>query len=177
MLTSRSRLTSWTANRKGERRSRSRSCTRSRCSAGDIKLCPLLPTLPDRSEYERLHHGPLCRARACPSARCHVQGVSRRLYSLSDIRYMTLPLPYLTRTLAFEVDDETDEFLAGHSANLYTNPTLPIPPRDPSNPWKPIPPPKATPLAERVWDCRKAHFACAKAVEKYRVVDLKGQVD
>lgn len=79
--------------------------------------------------------------------------------------YMTLPLPFLTKTLAFEDDEETDQFLSAHNAAVYTNT------RDPKDPWKPIA------LSERVWDCKKAHGACVHATQQYRVVDLKGQVD
>lgn len=79
--------------------------------------------------------------------------------------YMTLPLPYLTKTLAFEDDEETDQFLSAHNAAVYTYT------RDPKDPWKPIA------LSERVWDCKKAHGACVHATQQYRVVDLKGQVD
>jgi len=74
---------------------------------------------------------------------------------------------------------QTDKFLTEHHAAVYTN----VPdasattPRDPKNPWKSIAKPPPVPLADRIWDCKKAHHACAKGVEKYRVVDLKGQVD
>ncbi|KAL1406740.1 hypothetical protein Q8F55_006144 [Vanrija albida] len=93
--------------------------------------------------------------------------------------YLTLPLPYLTTTLAFENDEDTDAFLASHHAAIYTNVPDPSAPqkRDPSNPWKPVAKPKPVPLADRVWSCKQAHPGCAKAIEKYRVVDLKGQVD
>ncbi|BEI91361.1 uncharacterized protein CcaverHIS019_0401810 [Cutaneotrichosporon cavernicola] len=83
--------------------------------------------------------------------------------------YFTLPLGYLTHTLAFQSDEETDEFLAGHKAAIYVTP-----PRDPADPWKPL---ALVPLSVRVWDAKKAHAACAQGVEKYRVVDIKGQVD
>lgn len=86
-------------------------------------------------------------------------------------RYLTLPLSYLTHTLAFENDEETDDFLKAHHAAIYTNA---VQPRDPANPWKPVAP---VPLSKRIWDCKKAHPACARGVDKYRVVDLKGQVD
>lgn len=89
--------------------------------------------------------------------------------NIADASYFTLPLSYLTHTLAFETDEDADEFLTGHKAAIYVTPA-----RDPANPWKPIAP---IPLSERVWDARKAHPACAQGVEKYRVVDLKGQVD
>jgi hypothetical protein len=84
---------------------------------------------------------------------------------------MTLPLPHLTSTLAFDSDAETHEFLDTHNSAIYTNPTLPPPP---NTPWKSV---KPTPLNERVWDCRKAHAGCKAGMGKYRVVDLKGQVD
>lgn len=89
---------------------------------------------------------------------------------------MSLPLPHLTRTLAFGNNQETDEFLSNHKAAIYTNPNLPAPPAPPSA-WKNIHKPAPTPLADRIWDCRKAHSACQAGMEKYRVVDLKGQVD
>ncbi|RSH80372.1 uncharacterized protein EHS24_008948 [Apiotrichum porosum] len=93
--------------------------------------------------------------------------------------YLTLPLPYLTKTLAFESDEETDKFLSEHHAAIYVNVPDPNAPakRDPANPWKSISKPKPVPLEDRIWDCKKAHHACAKGVEKYRVVDIKGQVD
>lgn len=95
-----------------------------------------------------------------------------------DTSYLNLPLPYLTTTLAFETDEDTDAFLHDHHAAFYTNvPEANAPlARDPKNPWKTITPP-FVPFADRVWDCKKAYMACAKGVEKYRVVDLKGQVD
>lgn len=80
---------------------------------------------------------------------------------------MTLALPYLTKTLAFDDDAETDRFLADHDAAIYTNPTEGRPA------WKP----KPTPLDQRVWDAKKAQHACKAGLSKYRVVDLKGQVD
>ncbi|WVR06688.1 hypothetical protein IAU60_003720 [Kwoniella sp. DSM 27419] len=92
--------------------------------------------------------------------------------------YMTLPLSYITSTLAFDHEEDSDEFLKAHDAALYTNLTAPAPIPGLSgqlaNMWKPI---KLTPLVERIWDCRKAHAACAAGISKYRVVDLKGQVD
>ncbi|WVQ96570.1 hypothetical protein IAU59_003675 [Kwoniella sp. CBS 9459] len=86
--------------------------------------------------------------------------------------YMTLTLPYITQTLAFDSEEEADKFLQDHEAALYTNPTASS--GDAGNRWKPI---KLTALADRIWDCRKAHAACAKGISKYRVVDLKGQLD
>lgn len=90
---------------------------------------------------------------------------------------MSLSLPFLTSTLSFDSDYETDEFLSSHNAAIYTNPTLAAPQPAVNNHWKPIRAPPATPLEERVWDCKKAHGACAAGMNKYRVVDLKGQVD
>ncbi|CAK9787260.1 unnamed protein product [Cutaneotrichosporon oleaginosum] len=83
--------------------------------------------------------------------------------------YISLPLSYLTHTLAFDSDQDTDEFLTGHQSAIYVAPA-----RDTADPWKPIAP---VPLSKRVWDAKKAHAACARGIEKYRVVDLKGQVD
>ncbi|WRT66763.1 uncharacterized protein IL334_003726 [Kwoniella shivajii] len=84
--------------------------------------------------------------------------------------FMTLPLTYITTSLAFDSEEEADTFLSTHDAAIYTAPQ----PVQSNNHWKPIKPP---PLLERIWDCRKAHAACAKGIGKYRVVDLKGQVD
>nr|XP_019013182.1 nuclear protein [Kwoniella pini CBS 10737]OCF51963.1 nuclear protein [Kwoniella pini CBS 10737] len=83
--------------------------------------------------------------------------------------YMTLPLTYVTTSLAFDSEEESDTFLHAHDAAIYI-----LPPNQPNNPWKPI---KQAPLHERLWDCKKAHAACATGMSKYRVVDLKGQVD
>lgn len=88
---------------------------------------------------------------------------------------MSLTLPYLTTTLAFDSDDETDDFLASHNAAVYTNAAPPQPTS--THDWKPIKAPPPTPLHARVWDCKKAHAACQAGMNKYRVVDLKGQVD
>ncbi len=89
------------------------------------------------------------------------------------LRYMTLSLPYLTKTLAFEDDAETDKFLTDHGAAIYTNPTV-APAHAHAKTWHRA---RATPLEQRVWDAKGAHAACKKGMDKYRVVDLKGQVD
>jgi hypothetical protein len=86
---------------------------------------------------------------------------------------MTLTLPYLTQTLSFDSDSETDKFLQEHKIASYTSP-----PAAPQNgPWKSIKALPPIPLEERVWDCKKAHAGCVGGMTKYRVVDLKGQVD
>ncbi|KAK8864127.1 hypothetical protein IAR55_001373 [Kwoniella newhampshirensis] len=91
--------------------------------------------------------------------------------------YMTLPLLFVATSLAFDTDEEADKFLVDHDAAIYTNLTVPSQSlQTPNNHWRPLKP-TYTPLHERTWDCRKAHQACAKGIEKYRVVDLKGQVD
>jgi len=89
------------------------------------------------------------------------------------IRYMTLPLPHLTQTLSFDSDAETDQFLDTHKIATYIQP--PTPPQ--TGPWKSIKPLPVIPLEERIWDCKKAHGGCVAGMQKYRVVDLKGQVD
>lgn len=77
--------------------------------------------------------------------------------------YMTLPLDYIFHTLAFDSEDEAHQFLTEHSAAVYTN-------LHTSKGFRMT-------LQDLIWDCRKAHAACQKGMEKYRVVDLKGQVD
>jgi hypothetical protein len=89
------------------------------------------------------------------------------------IRYMTLPLPHLTQTLSFDSDTETHEFLDTHKIATYIQP--PAAPQ--TGPWKSIKPLPVVPLEQRVWDCKKAHGGCVAGMQKYRVVDLKGQVD
>ncbi|WVQ65521.1 uncharacterized protein L199_003698 [Kwoniella botswanensis] len=84
--------------------------------------------------------------------------------------YMSLTLTYITTTLAFDSEEETDTFLQAHDAAIYVQSAS----AQPNNHWKSI---KPIPLHERIWDCRKAHAACAAGISKYRVVDLKGQVD
>ncbi|WVQ84279.1 hypothetical protein IAT38_006431 [Cryptococcus sp. DSM 104549] len=76
--------------------------------------------------------------------------------------YLTLPLHYITSVLALGSNDEADQFLEDHKAAIYV--TRP----DQKGP---------VPLSERTWDCKKAHYFCQMGIEKYRVVDLKGQVD
>ncbi|KAK1925948.1 SAC3/GANP/Nin1/mts3/eIF-3 p25 family-domain-containing protein [Papiliotrema laurentii] len=94
--------------------------------------------------------------------------------------YLTLTLPYLTVTLAFDSDSQTDQFLADHDIAIYTNPTVQPPPTaEPHRPnaWRPIKAAPPTPMHERTWDCKKAQAGVSKGMERYRVVDLKGQVD
>ena len=86
---------------------------------------------------------------------------------------MTLPLPHLTQTLSFDSDTETDQFLDTHKIATYIQP--PTPPQ--TGPWRSIKPLPVIPLADRIWDCKKAHGGCVAGMQKYRVVDLKGQVD
>lgn len=99
--------------------------------------------------------------------------------------YHTLRLSYIASTLSFESASTAAEFLQDHDAAIYTNPTV-----DPSlldnkdkpkvrkTAWKTLPlAPKPTPPAELIWDAKKAHAACMAGMSKYRVVDLKGQVD
>jgi hypothetical protein len=93
-------------------------------------------------------------------------------------RYMTLPITYLTQTLAFESDVDTDKFLDEHKIAIYTNDQPPPPPPSSSTHWRPLKHASAkTPLNELVWDCKKSQAGCTKGMERYRVVDLKGQVD
>ncbi|TYJ52168.1 hypothetical protein B9479_007241 [Cryptococcus floricola] len=79
--------------------------------------------------------------------------------------YLTLPLQIIYRTLAFDTEEETHQFLNSHSAAVYTNAL-----QHDQHGFR-------TATRDLVWDCRKAHAACQKGIEKYRVVDLKGQVD
>ena len=88
--------------------------------------------------------------------------------------YLTVPLPQLTTTLSFDSDRETDQFLVEHSCAIYKNAT---PEPVSSGPWKSLAKPKPVPLHERIWDSKTSHDAVRRAGEKYRVVDLKGQVD
>lgn len=93
---------------------------------------------------------------------------------------MTLAVPYLTHTLAFDANTETHEFLDAHSCAIYTN----HPPPDPTpaqafgskGGWKSIRKAPEVPLEERVWDCKKAAGVVKAGLDKFRVVDLKGQV-
>ena len=89
------------------------------------------------------------------------------------IRYMTLPLPHLTQTLSFDSDVETHEFLESHKIATYVQPPAPAQ----IGPWKSIKPLPVVPLEQRVWECKKAHGGCVAGMQRYRVVDLKGQVD
>ncbi|WVQ73547.1 hypothetical protein IAR50_003123 [Cryptococcus sp. DSM 104548] len=77
--------------------------------------------------------------------------------------YLTLPLQVVFRTLAFDTEEETHQFLNSHDAAVYTN-------AHNQHGFR-------TAIRDLIWDCKKAHLACQKGIEKYRVVDLKGQVD
>lgn len=94
--------------------------------------------------------------------------------------YLTLPLSYITQILAFETPTETDKFLSDHNASLYTNPTIEPTPQTTTTTvksvWKPIHRPKPTPLPELIWDAKKSAPMILKGMERYRVVDLKGQL-
>ncbi|EIW67776.1 hypothetical protein TREMEDRAFT_33569 [Tremella mesenterica DSM 1558] len=91
--------------------------------------------------------------------------------------YMSLPLTYVTATLSFDSDQETHSFLSSHSAAIYVDPTPSDTTQGNGHGWKSIRSIPQIPLHERMWDCRKAHAAISTGMEKYRVVDLKGQVD
>lgn len=87
---------------------------------------------------------------------------------------MTLPLEFIVSTLAFGSLEHADEFLSDHNAAVYV---VPPPTTKPSSgPWKVVAKPQVIPLEKRVWDCRKAHQACAEGLARYRKVDIKGQV-
>jgi hypothetical protein len=93
--------------------------------------------------------------------------------------YTSLLLPYITKVLAFESDEEAHEFLASHDAAIYANPTLSEPSTTLSKApksWKPIQRPKPTPLVDLKWDAKKAVGQITAGLEKYRIVDLKGQI-
>jgi hypothetical protein len=77
----------------------------------------------------------------------------------ADSSYLSLALPYITTLLAFDSDSETDKFLSDHKIAIYTNPAGP------------------TPLTQSIWDCKKAQAGVKEGMQRYRVVDLKGQVD
>nr|ODN93364.1 nuclear protein [Cryptococcus depauperatus CBS 7841] len=89
--------------------------------------------------------------------------VERERISALAVIYMTLPLTYIFGELAFDSEEHTHQFLADHDAAIYT----PLPMLQGAR----------LPLRDLIWDCKKAHQACQKGIEKYRVVDLKGQVD
>jgi hypothetical protein len=90
---------------------------------------------------------------------------------------MTLTLHYIADTLKFKAHHEdahislsaANKFLVDHAISVYTNATTAS-----SGPWKSI---SSTPLAQLVWDCKKALPGVKKGMERFRVVDLKGQVD
>lgn len=97
-------------------------------------------------------------------------------------RYMTLPLTYLTSELAFENVQHTAKFLEDHEAASWHQPAAAAYPdlktahalhsRNQRRQTAPRPPP----LEERIWDCKAAHAACERGIQRYRTVDLKGQI-
>ena len=77
----------------------------------------------------------------------------------ADSSYLSLALSYITTLLAFDSDPDTDKFLSDHKIAIYVNSAGP------------------TPLASSIWDCKKAQAGVKDGMQRYRVVDLKGQVD
>lgn len=98
---------------------------------------------------------------------------------------MTLPLIHIRAELAFENVESANQFLEEHQAANYIKPapidefpTLSSAARTVGKKQKQANqrPPPVVPLAERIWDCRASHAACEKGNERYRTVDLKGQI-
>ena len=99
--------------------------------------------------------------------------------------YMTLPLVHIQAELAFETAEQANQFLEEHQAANYVKPapvdefpTLSSAAARSSTGKKQKLParPPVVPLKERIWDCRASHAACEKGNERYRTVDLKGQI-
>lgn len=98
---------------------------------------------------------------------------------------MTLPLVHIQAELAFETVEQANQFLEEHQAANYVKPapvdefpalssaaarsTVGKKPKLSTRP-------PVVPLQERIWDCRASHAACEKGNERYRTVDLKGQI-
>ena len=98
---------------------------------------------------------------------------------------MTLPLAHIRAELAFESVEQANQFLEEHQAANYVKPA----PVDEfpalssaaarialGKKQKPSARSPVVPLQDRIWDCRASHAACEKGNERYRTVDLKGQI-
>ncbi|CAO1631503.1 unnamed protein product [Sympodiomycopsis kandeliae] len=94
----------------------------------------------------------------------------------------SLPLSYIKNELAFTDETEANEFLKAHSIAIYIDPTpaeaAAAAVANGSNKGKKnganvnnLPP-----LEQRKWDCKNALPGIVAAGEKYRKVDIKGQI-
>jgi hypothetical protein len=104
--------------------------------------------------------------------------------------YMTLPLAHIQTELAFENLEQANQFLEEHQAANYVKPAQ-------SDGFPALSSAVAQsglskkqqrallaqqqkspvlPLEGRIWDCKASHAACESGNDRYRTVDLKGQI-
>lgn len=95
---------------------------------------------------------------------------------------MTLPLTFLTSELAFESIQHAYKFLEAHDAAVWHQPAQSMYPdlktahAVHSKATKRQQPKKAQLLDELVWDCKAASAACERGIQRYKTIDLKGQI-
>ncbi|KAJ9110000.1 hypothetical protein QFC20_003074 [Naganishia adeliensis] len=115
-----------------------------------------------------------------------------RMFALTMMSkaYMTLPLAHIQAELAFENLEQTNQFLEEHQAANYVKPAQPdafpalssavaqsgLSKKQQRAILAQQQKPAAIPLEGRVWDCRASHAACESGNDRYRTVDLKGQI-
>jgi len=76
---------------------------------------------------------------------------------LRPCRYISVPLVFIVKELAFENISETLDFLSSHDCAIFTSPNHPD--------------------AEKVFDCKSASAPLAKTMEeKFRKVQIKGAI-
>lgn len=103
---------------------------------------------------------------------------------------MTLPLAHIQSELAFETLEQTHQFLEDHQAANYVKPAQSdeFPTLSSAKAQSGLSKkqqkallaqqqkPNVIPLEGRIWDCRASHAACESGNDRYRTVDLKGQI-
>ncbi|CAO1617387.1 unnamed protein product [Parajaminaea phylloscopi] len=98
----------------------------------------------------------------------------------------SVPLSFLAAELSFADLAEAHEFLHSNAVATYVEPTpaeastamssKSHPPRKKGRAGQDVATPSSIPLEERKWDCKAALLGVLAAGEKYRKVDIKGQI-
>lgn len=103
---------------------------------------------------------------------------------------MTLPLAHIQAELAFENLEQANQFLEEHQAANYVKPAQAdgfpalssavaqsgLSKKQQRAILAQQQKPPVIPLEGRIWDCRASHAACESGNDRYRTVDLKGQI-
>ena len=116
------------------------------------------------TQHGRIYHGPFCREGAYSSITRHDKivcpsqyGVFCPIPTVRPRRYISVPLVFVVKELAFENVSEAVDFLSSHHCAVFTNPNHVD--------------------AEKVFDCKSASAPLAELMEeKFRKVQIKGAI-